>query len=64
VQEVYSVQNVYVAENIFWKNTKFADIPFMGGVEVIAMKPEEVQQAIDAVLKHSTGASRVESGSL
>jgi len=61
VHEVYSVQNVYVAENIFWKNTKFADIPFMGGVEIIAMKPEEVQQAMDAVLKFSTGVSRVES---
>ncbi|WP_062309519.1 GIY-YIG nuclease family protein [Polynucleobacter sinensis] len=61
VHEVYSVQNVYVAESIFWKNTKFADIPFMGGVEIIAMKSEEVQQAIDVVLKLSTGASRMES---
>lgn len=61
VREVYSVENVYVAEKIFWKNTKFADIPFMGGVEIIAMKPEEVQQAIDVVLKLSTGASRLES---
>jgi len=60
VHEVYSVPNVYVAENIFWKNSKFADIPFMGGVEIIAMKPEEVQQAMDAVLKFSTGASRVD----
>ncbi len=61
VHEVYSVENVYVAEKMFWKNTKFADIPFMGGVEIIAMKPEEVQQAIDVVLKLSTGASRLES---
>ncbi len=60
VHEVYSVQNVYAAESIFWKNTKFADIPFMGGVEIIAMKPEEVQQAIDVVLKLSIGASRLE----
>ncbi len=61
VHEVYSVQNVYVAEKMFWKNTKFADIPFMGGVEIIAMKPREVQEAIEVVLKLSTGATRVES---
>ena len=61
VHEVYSVQDVYVAEKMFWKNTKFADIPFMGGVEVISMKPREVQEAMEAVLKHSTGATRVES---
>jgi hypothetical protein len=61
VHEVYSVENVYVAEKIFWKNTKFADIPFMGGVEIIAMKSEEVQQAMDVVLKLSIGSSKVES---
>jgi hypothetical protein len=61
VHEVYSVENVYVAEKMFWKNTKFADIPFMGGVEIIAMKPEEVQQAMDVVLKLSIGSSKVES---
>lgn len=59
--EVYSVQNVYAAETIFWKNTRFADIPFLGGIEVMPMKPDEVQQAIDAVLKLSNGATRVES---
>jgi hypothetical protein len=46
---------------MFWGNTKFADIPFMGGVEIIAMKPEEIQQAIEAVMKHSNGASKVDS---
>jgi hypothetical protein len=61
VHEVYSVQDVYVAEKMFWKNTKFADIPFMGGVEVIAMKPEEIKQAMEAVVKLSNGASRVDS---
>ena len=59
VHEVYSVQNVYVAEKMFWKNTKFADIPFMGGVEVIAMKPEEVQKALAAILRLSVGATKV-----
>jgi hypothetical protein len=61
VHEVYSVQDVYVAEKLFWKNTKFADIPFIGGVEVIAMKPEEIKQAMEAVVKLSNGASRVDS---
>lgn len=61
VQEVYSVANVYSAESIFWGNSKFANIPFMGGVEICPMKPEEVKQAMDAVLKLSTGASKVES---
>lgn len=61
VHEVYSVQNVYVAEKMFWKNTKFADIPFMGGVEIIAMKSGEVKEAMDAVLKLSDGVTRVES---
>ncbi|QWE09983.1 hypothetical protein [Polynucleobacter sp. es-EL-1] len=48
-----------MAESMFWKNTKYADIPFMGGVEIIAMKPEEVQKAMDAVLKLSDGATKV-----
>lgn len=61
VHEVYSVQNVYVAERVFWGSTKFADIPFMGGVEIIAMKPKEVQQAMESVLKHSNGAAKVDS---
>jgi hypothetical protein len=61
VHEVYSVQDVYVAEKLFWKNTKFADIPFMGGVEVIAMKPDEVQKAMNVVLELTTGASRLDS---
>ena len=59
--EVYSVQNVYAAESMFWGNTRFADIPFLGGIEVMPMKPDEVKQAIDAVLKLSNGATRVES---
>jgi len=60
VHEVYSVQNEYVAEKMFWKNTKFADIPFMGGVEIIAMKPEEVRRAMDAVLELSNDAKKVD----
>ena len=62
LHEVYSVIDVYVAEKVFWKNTKFSDIPFMGGVEIIAMKPEEVEKAMGAVLKLSNGASKVQVG--
>ena len=61
LQEVYSVQNVYLAESMFWGNTRFADIPFLGGIEVMPMKPDEVKQAIDAVLRLANGAARVES---
>jgi hypothetical protein len=60
VHEVYSVQNVYAAEKMFWGNTKFADIPFMGGVEIIAMKPEEVQRAVEALLRLSNGAAKID----
>jgi hypothetical protein len=59
LQEVYSVQNVYATESIFWQHTKFADIPFIGGIEVCPMKPEEVQKAVDAILKISYGTTKV-----
>jgi hypothetical protein len=59
VHEVYSVQNVYAAEKMFWGNTKFADIPFMGGVEICPMKLEDVKKAIDAVLKLSHGTIKL-----
>ncbi len=59
VQEVYSVQDVYLAERIFWGNSPFADMPFLGGVEVMPMKPEDVQKSIDAVLRFSAGSLKV-----
>jgi hypothetical protein len=59
VHEVYMVANVYAAERIFWGHSRYADIPFLGGVEVMPMKPEDVQRAIDAVLKLSHGATKV-----
>jgi hypothetical protein len=58
VHEVYSVQNVYVAESIFWGHSRYADIPFLGGIEAMPMKPEDIQMAIDAVLKLSHGATK------
>jgi hypothetical protein len=59
LHEVYMVENVYAAERIFWGHSRYADIPFLGGVEVMPMKPEDVQKAIDAVLKLSHGAIKV-----
>ncbi len=59
VQEVYSVRNVYVAERLFWGNTKFSGIPFIGGIEISPMRPEEIQKAIDAVVKLSYGTTKV-----
>ena len=59
VHEVYSVQNVYVAEKLFWKNTKFADMPFMGGIEICPMKPDEVKKAVDAIMNLSSGVAKV-----
>ncbi len=59
VQEVYSVQDVYLAERIFWGNSPFADMPFLGGVEVMPMKLEDVQKSIDAVLRFSAGSLKV-----
>ncbi len=50
VFEVYSVRDVYLAENLFWRNTPFADVPFMGSVEICPMKLEDVQSALDAVI--------------
>jgi len=59
VQEVYSVQDVYLAERIFWGNSPFVDMPFLGGIEVIPMKPEDVQKSIDAVLRFSSGSLKL-----
>jgi hypothetical protein len=59
LQDVYSVQDVYAAEKLFWQHTYISLIPFRGGVEIWSMKPEEVQKAIDAVLKISNGATKV-----
>ena len=59
LQEVYSVQDVYAAERMFWGHSPYADMPFFGGVEVMPMKPLDVQKAIEAVLRLSVGATKV-----
>lgn len=58
--EVYSVKDVYAAESVFWQNSPFADMPFMGGVEVCAMKPDHVQKSIDALIKTSSGTIKLD----
>lgn len=61
VFEVYSVRDVYLAENLFWRNTPFADMPFMGNVEICPMKLEDVQTALDSVLRLTDCTIKVES---
>jgi hypothetical protein len=48
LKEFHSVPDTYWAETVFWGNTKFADIPFLEGIEVHKMKWEEVEMAINA----------------
>jgi hypothetical protein len=45
---------------LFWKNSPFADIPFMGGVEICAMKPEHVQKALEALIRFSYGTIKLD----
>ena len=58
--EVYSVKDVFSAERVFWQNSPLADMPFMGGVEVCAMKPDHVQKSIDALIKTSSGTIKLD----
>lgn len=44
----HAVPDPYRAERAFWKLSKFADIPYLGGVEVMRMSWEEVQQNLEA----------------
>jgi len=60
VQEVYSVQDVYAAEKLFWQHTHISLIPFRGGEEIWPMKPKDVENALDAVLRLSFGATKVD----
>jgi hypothetical protein len=60
VFEVYSVRDVYLAENLFWRHSPFADMPFMGSVEICPMKLEDIQSSIDAVIKFAEGTIKLE----
>jgi hypothetical protein len=60
VQEVYSVQDVYKAEKLFWQHTHTSLIPFRGWEEIWPMKPKDVETALDAVLRLFFGAAKVD----
>ena len=59
VQQVLAVPDTYLAEAIFWGHTPFADMPGGSLIEIGVFKPEEVQIAIEAVLRLSVGATKV-----
>lgn len=61
IHEVYSVRDVYLAEKIFWRNSPFADIPFLNGEEVMPMKPADIQSSIEAVIRLCDGTYKLES---
>lgn len=48
LKEYHAVPDPYGAEGAFWRSTKFADIPYRGGVEVERMSWEEVQRGLAA----------------
>ncbi len=58
--QVYSVQDVYLAESLFWSNTPFADMPFMGRVEICPMSLEHVQKALEALINNSNGTTKLD----
>ena len=51
LQQIVAVEDVYEAESLFWGNSKYADVPFLGGTELAPMKPDEIKKALSAVLK-------------
>jgi hypothetical protein len=51
---------VYTAEKLFWQHTHISVIPFRGGEEIWPMKPKDVETALDAVLRLSYGATKVD----
>ena len=51
MKEFHAVVDVYVAEKVFWGNSPLADMPFTNGEEVWNLRWEEVQKALDAVIK-------------
>jgi len=59
LQDVYSVQDVYAAEKLFWQHTHISLIPFRGGEEIWPMKPKEVEYALNAVLRLSKGSAKL-----
>jgi hypothetical protein len=60
VQEVYSVQDMYAAEKLFWQHTHISLIPFKGAEEIWSIKPKDVENALAAVLRLTFGATKVD----
>ena len=48
LKEYHPVPDPHYSELVFWRTTKFADIPYRRGVEVETMSWEEVEKALDA----------------
>ncbi len=48
LKEYHAVPDPYRAERAFWKSSKFSDIPYQGGIEVMQMSWDEVQQSLEA----------------
>ncbi len=59
VQQIVAVEDVYVAESLFWRHSKYADIPFLGGVEIVPMTIGDVESAINALLRLSNGSAKL-----
>jgi hypothetical protein len=53
------VEDVYVAESLFWRHSKYADIPFLGGVEIVPMTVSDMKSAINALLRLSKGSAKL-----
>ena len=60
MQVLYSVQDVYAAEKLFWQHSHISLIPFRSGEEIWPMKPKDVETALDAVLRLSLGTTKVD----
>ncbi len=59
VQQIVAVEDVYVAESLFWRHSKYADIPFLGGVEIFPMTVSDMESAINALLRLSKGSAKL-----
>ncbi len=59
VQQIVAVEDVYVAESLFWRHSKYADIPFLGGVEIVPMTVSDMKSAINALLRLSNGSAKL-----
>lgn len=59
LQQIVAVEDVHEAESLFWGNSKYADIPFLGGIEIAPMTVGDMESAINALLRHSKGSTKL-----